>query len=189
MSQTVNELAKTIHEGLEGLQSEILYQRAEVRRLQALLQVERRVRRRILQASEFAHAELERAKALLEACKQAQIVVGAPEEFLAEASEKAIRQALVEWRASERLTRDLTGSLPVRTEYVCRRCELRSTSLIELDLHFLTHELDDSSTAPAPARSEAPDAIADTERLYDSAVSPGEEERLALEAQRKKAAP
>ena len=39
------------------------------------------------------------------------------------------------------------------------------------------------------AASQRLDSIADTERLYDSAVSPGEEERLALEAQRKKAAP
>lgn len=158
----------------ELVAQKLAYNEDEVRRLQELLQVERRVRRRILQASEVAHAELERAKALLEACKQAQIVVGAPEEFLAEASEKAIRQALVEWRASERLTHDLTGSLPVRTEYVCRKCELRSTSLIELDLHFLTHELD----RVAAASAEAPEATAYTERLYG-----------ALEAQQKKAAP
>lgn len=37
-------------------------------------------------------------EALLEACKAAQIVVGAPEEFLAPASETAIREAICEWR-------------------------------------------------------------------------------------------
>ncbi len=38
--------------------------------------------------------------ALLEACLEAQIVTGAPEEFLAEASEKRIREALMALRGA-----------------------------------------------------------------------------------------
>lgn len=46
----------------------------------------------------FTRRGISEEEALLEACKAAQIVVGAPEEFLAPASETAIREAICEWR-------------------------------------------------------------------------------------------